>query len=126
MYGRACALQECCVVFPESCFISAEALTPIWKVGLWPGSIRIPSALNRPVKIEIYWFGKLKGKSKGGPGKGVSQSLEDIIRNEPSHFSALPRACAGLLSEVVISVNGTPPFPTGSAPNPRSEPHWAA
>lgn len=115
MWVGASALQECCVVFPRPCFISAEALTPICKVGLWPGSIRIPSALTWPMKIEIYWFGKLKGKSKGGPGRGVSQSLEDVIRNEPSHFLALTRACAGLTSEAAISENGTPPLSTGSA-----------
>jgi hypothetical protein len=100
-------------------FISAEALTPIWKFGLWPGSIRIPSALNWPMKIEIYWFGKLEGKSKGDPRQ---RSVPKPGRLMSSHFLALMRACAGLLSEAAISVNGTLPFPTGSACSPRTEP----
>lgn len=106
----ASALQECWIVFPQPCFISAKALA-LWKVGLWPGSIRIPSAVNWPTRREIYWFGNLKGKSKGGRGKGVSQSLEDITRNEPCHFSAL-RACVGFISEAATSVDGTAPAPT--------------
>lgn len=90
---------------PQPCCISAKALTLICMVGLWPGSVGIPPANNWPMKIEVYLFGNLKRESKGGPGKGVSQSLETIFRNEPFCFFRINDLG-----------NGAPPLTTGFCP----------